>query len=91
MKKKAKKDYCVYDCTVNTKLKNDKDFRIVRVRAYLEGTDPKANSLWDVERACVTSISKQLGIRKAQIEKAELIQYSFFGWENTYEPDRYFQ
>jgi hypothetical protein len=80
MKKKAKKDYCIYDCIVNTKLKKEKGFRVLSVKAYLEGTNPNANSLWDVERACVPSISKQLGIRESQIEKTELIHYSFWGW-----------
>jgi hypothetical protein len=80
MKKKAKKDYCIYDCTVSAKLKMEKNFRTIQAKAYLEGTDPRAYSLWDVERACFTSISKQLGIRESQIEKIQLIHYSFWGW-----------
>jgi hypothetical protein len=90
MKKKTKKDYCVYDCEIDTKLKMEKNSRILRVKAYLEGTDPKANSLWDVERACITSVCKDLGIRKSQIEKVYLIHHSFWGWVNTYEPDKYY-
>jgi len=77
---KARKTYCVYDCTVNTKLQRDKDYRVLRVKAYLETTDPASNSLWDVERASLTTISKAL---RSKIEKAELIEYSFWGWTDN--------
>jgi len=77
---KEKKNYCVYACTVNTKLKSNKDFRVFRVKAYLEGTNPKAFSLLDVERGAVATISKAL---RSKIEKAELIEYSFWGWTDN--------